>query len=209
MIKKILIFSTCIIGMFVLQGCSAMRTTGRVAKGVGKVGWTTAKITGKVVMVTGKTAIKTGKVTHKGVRTVVYIARGKQIIPLYREGNSFYAKVKLNRKLRAKLLVDTGAESVQISRAMAKRLRINLDKGEPIMARLAGGTVVSGRVVNIKEIQMGSVKVRNVRAIVLDQDRMEMSEGLLGMSFLNNFIFEMDTKRSQLILQQRVVEGDR
>ncbi|VAX35743.1 hypothetical protein MNBD_UNCLBAC01-203 [hydrothermal vent metagenome] len=27
-----------------------------------------------------------------------------------REGNSFYTKVKLNRKLKAKLLVDTGIE---------------------------------------------------------------------------------------------------
>ena len=204
MIKKTFIFVTCVIGTFILQGCTAVRTTGKVVKGVGKAGWKTAKVTGKAAIITGKVAVKTGKVTSHGVRTVVYMAKGKQIIPLHKEGNSFYTDVKLNKKVKAKLLVDTGASSMQISRSMANKLRINLSKGDPILVTLAGGSVVRGRSVLIKEVRLGKVRVKNVRAIILDYDQMESSDGLLGMSFLNHFIFQMDTKRSQLILQQRV-----
>jgi len=189
-----------------LQGCSALRTTGKVAKTVGKVGWTTAKITGKVTVMTGKAAVKTGKATSKGVRTVIYIARGKQVIPLRRQGSSLYADVILNKKSRASFLVDTGASKMQISRAMAKELKINVNKGEPAMATLAGGTVVGGRVVNIKQVQVGSVKVRNIQAVILDHDQMGLQDGLLGMSFLNHFIFKIDIKRAQLILEQQVVD---
>lgn len=204
--KKVLfsIFIICI--SFALQGCSVLRTTGSVIRGAGKVGWTTAKAAGKVTAATGKIAVKTGQVTSKGVRTVVYIARGKQVIPLKRKGNSLYADVRLNKKFHARLLVDTGASQMQISRAMARKLKINISKGTSTMATLAGGAVVGGSIVNIKHVQVGSVRVKNIQAIVLERDQMGLTDGLLGMSFLNHFIFKIDIKREQLILEQRVVD---
>ncbi len=191
---------------FGLQGCSAIRTTGSIVKGVGKVGWKTAKVAGKATITTGKIAVKTGQVTSKGVRTVIYIARGKQVISLKRQGNSLYADVILNKKFHARLLVDTGASNMQISRAMARKLKINIHKGTPTMATLAGGAVIAGNIVNIKQVQVGKVRVKNIQAIVLERDQMDLKDGLLGMSFLNHFIFKIDIKREQLILEQRVVD---
>ncbi len=127
-----------------LCGCSALRTTGKVAKGTGKVLWGTAKVSGKVLYTTGKVAVKAGTMTYNGARTVVYIARGKQIIPLKKKGNSLYADVRLNRKRNATFLVDTGASSMQISRAMAQSLRIDLSRYPVIPVTLAGGHVVGG-----------------------------------------------------------------
>ncbi len=201
------IFFVFIIGAGLgLQGCSTVRTIGQVAQAVGKVGWVTAKVTGKATVMTGKIAVKTGKVTSKGVRTAVYIARGKQVIPLQIQGNSLYADVILNKKFRARFLVDTGASKMQISHAMARELKINVNKGEPTVATLAGGMEVAGRVVNIRRVQVGRVKIKNIQAIVLEHDQMGLQDGLLGMSFLNHFIFKIDIKRRQLILEQRVVD---
>ena len=199
--KKILI----IIFLCHLWGCSVMRTTGNVAKGVGKVGWGTAKVTGKVLKTTGKAAVKTGQLTHKGVRTLVYMAKGKQIIPLEKKGNSLYTDVKLNRKYHATFLVDTGASSMQISRAMADRLKLKLDKYPVIPVTIAGGHVVGAREVVLKEVQVGRVRVKNVTALVMEQDNLGLYDGLLGMSFLNHFVFSVDVQKGELILQQRAI----
>jgi len=180
------------------SGCALVDVTTETAKIIGKVGWEATKITGKVLWTAGKAA-------GGGVKTLVHIARGKQVIKLKKIGNSFYADVKLNRKVKATFLVDTGASSVQISQGLARKLRINPAKGDPLMAQIADGQMVSGHAVNLKEVRMGRVYVKNVRAVVLDNEvaGKEKEDGLLGMSFLNHFVFQMDTEKGQLILQKR------
>jgi len=204
MSHSVKLIGLCLIVFLSLTGCKTLQVTGNTAKAIGKVAWGTAKITGKTLKATGKVALKTGQLTSKSVRTIVYIAKGKQIIPLTRKGNSYYAKVKINRKANALFLVDTGASSVHISRSMAKRLKLKLDKGEPTFAKIAGGQIVSGRIIKLKEIKIGRVRIKNIKAIVFDQDNMAMQDGLLGMSFLNHFVFQIDTKKPELILQRRV-----
>lgn len=191
--------------MAAVTACSALRTTGRIVGGTGKAAWTTAKVAGKVAKTTGDVAWKTGELTHKGVRTVVYMAKGREIIPLRREGNSLYADVVLNRGQRARFLVDTGASNVHISQAMARALGINFRRGEPVTARLAGGAAVQGYRVTLKEVRLQGARIRNVPAIVLDRDSMQKEDGLLGMSFLNHFQFSINANVPELVLEQQVV----
>lgn len=192
-------------GIFLLCGCSTLRTTGKVVKGTGEVLWGTAKVTGKVLHTTGKVAAKTGKMTYDGARTVVYMAKGKQIIPLEKVGDSLYTEITLNRKKKARFLVDTGASSMQISRSMANALRIDLQKYPVIPVTIAGGHVVGAREVILKEVRIHNVKVKNVKALVMESDNLGLNDGLLGMSFLNHFVFSVDSKKAELILQQRVI----
>jgi len=105
--------------LLAVPACGVVRTTGKVVKTAGKVGWETAKITGKVAKTTGRAAWVTGKAAGRGVRGVVYMARGRQIIRLEKDGNSFYVYVKVNKKAVGRFLVDTGASDMQISQAMA------------------------------------------------------------------------------------------
>lgn len=178
-------------------GCSAVRTTGKAIGTVGKVGWKTTKVASKV-------AWKTGEMTHKGIRSAVYIARGKQVIPLRKENDSMYAIVKLNKKISAKFLVDTGASSMQVSRAMADRLGIKLTAKNQTQVILAGGFTVPAYSILLKEVRLGGARVKNVRAIVLAEDNLELRDGLIGMSFLNHFDFQINPQKPELILQQKV-----
>lgn len=191
--------------VMLVSGCSVVKTTGSVLHGAGKVTWGTAKVAGKVAKVSGQAAWETGKATHKGLRTVVYIAKGKQIIPLERQGNALYADVRLNRKVKAKFLVDTGASSMQISSAMASRLGIDLRRAEPTQVGLAGGFLVRAYRVQLSEVRLGSVKVRNVDAIVIPDDSMSLKDGLIGMTFLNHFDFQINPQKPELILQQKAI----
>ena len=189
-------FGAIILGLIFLSGCSVLKATGTVVGVAGKTVYTTAKITGKVI---GATAVITGK----GVRTAVNMAAGKHVVELMMHGSGFTTGVLLNRKVNTEMIVDTGATDTVISSSLAKKLGIPLNKGKTVLYQVADGRTVSGKQINIREVRVGGAKVYNVQAVVLDSGEMGDSPGLLGMSFLNNFVFKVDTEKKLLVLQKR------
>ncbi|MFA4991401.1 MAG: retropepsin-like aspartic protease [Candidatus Omnitrophota bacterium] len=178
------------------SGCAVIKTTGGVVGAAAKVAAGTVKVTGKVI---GATAM----MTAKGVKTVVNMAAGKHVVSLAKEGNSLLVDALLNRKIKTRLILDTGCSDTQISREVARKLGIKTSGARTVLCQLANGGCVSGREVNIKEIRVGRVKIYNVKAVVLDSD-LGGNNGLLGMSFLNNFIFRVDSEKRELVLQRRI-----
>gem|GEM_PF-275110 len=189
-------FCIIIFGLMSLVGCSVIKGTGTVIGVAGKTVYTTAKVTGKVISVTANAA-------GKGVRTTVNMATGKHTVKLIKRGNSFAANVSLNRKINVELIVDTGATETIISSSIAKRIGVSFNKGQDVLYQVADGRTVSGKQVNIREVKVGGAKVYNVQAVVLDSGETGAGQGLLGMSFLNNFIFKIDTEKGLLVLQKR------
>ena len=179
-----------------LSGCSVVRATGTVVGIAGKAVYVTAKVTGKVV---GTTAVVAGK----GARTIVNMATGKHVVKLTRRGNSLTTNVLLNRKARVDLIVDTGATDTVISSTLAKKIGISVNKGRNVLCQVADGRSVMGKQINIKEVRVGGARIYNVQAVVLDSGETGNSPGLLGMSFLNNFVFKVDTEKELLVLQKR------
>lgn len=113
--------------------------------------------------------------------------------------------VTLNNKVKAKMVLDTGASTVVIARKVADELKINLNKVESDMKTQA----VDGRRINAKRIILESVQVqgveaKNVEAVVLldDSGKPGFGDGLLGMSFLKRFNFKVDQKEKKLILEK-------
>jgi len=168
--------------ILVTAGCA-------VVEGVTEVAWETTKFTGKVA--------------GKAVKGAVHIAQGKQTVRLKRIGNSYFCDAVLNKKTHATLMVDTGATNVMLSSRMAQKLGLNLQASRRVKAKLAGGRMVAARVVTLKELRIGKATAYNIPVIVLEQEVREAYDGLLGMSFLNQFIFQIDTHKNELILQKR------
>jgi clan AA aspartic protease (TIGR02281 family) len=169
----------------------------------GKTVYTTARVTGNVVGTTAKVLGKTAVVTGKGVKTVVNMATGNHVVKLVRRGNGLTTSVLLNRKVREELIVDTGATDTVISSSLAKKIGIQAAKGKNVLCQVADGRTVNGKQINIKEVRVGGARIYNVQAVVLDSGEMGNSPGLLGMSFLNNFVFKVDTEKELLVLQKR------
>ena len=111
-------------------------------------------------------------------------------------------RLKLNGQVSARFLLDTGASAVQVSRAMAAKLKLKSEAAKTVPVMLAGGSYVRGRVVDIHEVALGAARVHDVKAIVLERDSLGVADGLLGMSFLENFIFSIDTQKGELILER-------
>lgn len=199
MIFRSLVQISVIVAMCTLTSCRVMEFTGDTIEFTGKVASAALKTTGAAVETTGKVVTTTGKL---GGSTARFIA-GDRKVTLERRGNSFYVEAVLNRRYRTRLLLDTGATNVQISKALARRMGVNSHRGREVNCTLADGSVTRARLINLAEVKLGGVKVRDVETLVLEADSESDHEGLLGMSFLNHFNFRIDTDRNLLLLRSK------
>lgn len=122
-------------------------------------------------------------------------------IPLIRKGNNFLARVVLEGKVPARLLVDTGASVVLISENIARQLNIARDKNSFFWMTLANGEKVKAFPIQLATVEMGGVAAENVQAAVLEKSFPGMEDGLLGMSFLGRFSVKIDSLSPSLILE--------
>jgi len=179
-------------------GVKTIDLTTKVVTGTGKLAVETVKTTGKLVKATADLASATGDAAQRGAALV----GRSRIVKLDKVGNGLYAGVQLNRRYKARMLLDTGATDMQISSAIARKLGVRPNEGRPVIVTLAGGREAAARSVTLKEVRVGPMRVRNVRALVLDDDWGMSDDGLLGMSYLNNFVFKIDSEKGLLTLKR-------
>lgn len=94
----------------------------------------------------------------------------------------FYVDAKVNGRTIA-LVVDTGASMVALRESDARRAGIRLRRGDfdaPIST--ANGMAYAADV-TLRRISIGGINIRNVRAVVIPDERLNIS--LLGATFLN------------------------
>lgn len=87
-----------------------------------------------------------------------------------------------------RFMVDTGATSVALGAADARRANVNLGNGRPIMVQTANG-VAQAWLVTLNSVRVGDVTLNGVEGTVHQQD---MPMALLGMSFLNRMEMKRD-----------------
>lgn len=96
-------------------------------------------------------------------------------------------------------VVDTGATMIALNRSEARRAGIAVTPAEFVYSvTTANGTARAARAV-IDEVRLGTIRVRNVEAMILDDDSLNVV--LIGMSFLNrlrNFEFSNGTLEMKL-----------
>jgi aspartyl protease family protein len=98
---------------------------------------------------------------------------------------------------RIRMLVDTGASFVALTAADARALGIKLSSSDYKIALNTANGVVRGARVNLREVRLGEILVRNVEAVVLPAGALSMS--LLGTSFLGKLQgYEVQTGRMVL-----------
>jgi aspartyl protease family protein len=96
-----------------------------------------------------------------------------------------------------RFVVDTGASSIALPGADARRMGIDYRKGRRGMSQTANGPVPI-YVVKLETVRLGSIELSGVEAIVIEQG---LEVALLGMSFLNRV--EMKQEGSTLTLLRR------
>lgn len=121
---------------------------------------------------------------------------GSRIVLTAGDGGHFLAAGSINGK-SVQFMVDTGATTVAMGSAEAKRMGIDYTTGKPIRMSTANGQAL-GYLLTLNSVRIGDVEVQNVEAIVSQQS---MPYVLLGNSFLTRFSMRRDN--DQMVLERR------
>jgi clan AA aspartic protease (TIGR02281 family) len=114
-----------------------------------------------------------------------------------RYGNAMLVEALVGSTVRTRLLLDTGAELTVLSTAAARRLALNLENAAVMPLRSASG-VFFAPIIKVQSITVGEAMAYDVEVIV--HDATPGLDGLLGMSFLDNFLVTISTSDARLIL---------
>lgn len=122
---------------------------------------------------------------------------GTQIVIAAGSGGHFVTDGAINGKV-VRFMVDTGATSVAMGEAEARRIGLDYSRGQRGLARTANGSVVAHRV-SLGSVRIGDVTVYDVEALVVPAG---MEVVLLGNSFLSRFQMRRDA--DVLVLEKRL-----
>jgi clan AA aspartic protease (TIGR02281 family) len=121
-------------------------------------------------------------------------------IKLRNDGGSLWVDVSINGKKSEEFVVDSGASSISIPVRMATALGIEPKDSDPdVTVSLADGSTVDGKLIKIENVRVGKFVVESVECVVLGPEAIA-APPLLGLSFLGQFKFEVDTSKSELKL---------
>ncbi|MDD5712181.1 MAG: aspartyl protease family protein [Smithellaceae bacterium] len=134
-------------------------------------------------------------------------ANGEYVVPFRKLHGGMVVDATINDTIPVRLLVDTGSSTTVINVRLLDRFSVPPPmlpmKGKAITA--AGAVEVN--IIMIDKIDVGGAVKRNVPAIYSDEKYdLEGYDGLLGMSFLSDFLFTIDSEKNVLHLKRRQPE---
>ena len=124
--------------------------------------------------------------------------RGGDSVILTADSRGHFITTGVVNGVSLQFIVDTGATSVLLSSADARRAGINYLAGGRILTQTANG-VVPVFTVKLDTLRIGDITVNNLDAAVIEGDKLPLA--LLGMSFLNRM--EMKREGGTLTLIRR------
>ena len=130
-----------------------------------------------------------------GMVVSAFQSAARESVTLFADTSGFFHAEGSINGAAVTFLVDTGANTIAINSATAKRAGIDYTKGRAGTARTASGYA---RMYGIKldTVKVGEIVLRKVEAGVIDGPQPETP--LLGMSFLNAFEMKRDGNKMEL-----------
>ncbi|MFN4906704.1 MAG: TIGR02281 family clan AA aspartic protease [Planctomycetota bacterium] len=119
-------------------------------------------------------------------------------IPLEKESGVYSVKVSINGKPGEQMIVDSAASSISLGHEFAKKLGIEIkDSDDDAIVTLADGSQIPAKIVYLDSVRVGKFTAENVECCVM-HPRAVNAPALLGMSFLDQFKFEIDSEKMEL-----------
>lgn len=98
-------------------------------------------------------------------------------------------------------IIDTGATYTSISQEMAEQLGLDLQNCETVLITTANGRIEVPKII-IQNLSVNGLEARNVEATVIPVRKGASFSGLLGLSFIRQFVVTIDPQANQLIFRR-------
>lgn len=129
---------------------------------------------------------------------------GTVMVPVQRYGGSLIVPVTLNNEKNVRLILDTGATTTVLSTEVAIELGLTSDSESQIATVNTAGGPVQVNLTRVKSMGINGANAKDVVVAIHDLPDIQSGiDGLLGMSFLNNFLVTLDSDQGQLYLRPR------
>ncbi len=124
-------------------------------------------------------------------------------VPLTGKGATAVVRVVLNGREQVNFIVDTGASYTVISRSTARKLGIKLRKKGPKVRLQTANGMIDAPLVSLESVEVGGMRVTDLKAAVHDFSKDRAVSGLLGLNFLSHFRLDIDTQKGILVLEKK------
>jgi len=139
------------------------------------------------------------------VGPVLYGGVAKQVaVPLKTNKNALIVDAVLNqdgRRADGVFIIDTGATYTSISQAMADQLGVDLAHCETVYITTANGRIEVPKV-TLQKLNVNGLEAYNIEATVIPLRKESSFSGLLGLSFIRQFVLTIDPQANQLIFRR-------
>lgn len=98
-------------------------------------------------------------------------------------------------------ILDTGATYTSISQQMAQQLGLDLSDCEKVLITTANGRIEVPKIV-IQSLEVNGIRAHNVEVTVIPVRAGASFSGLLGLSFMRQFVVTIDPQAGHLIFQK-------
>ena len=146
----------------------------------------------------------TPKLSSSSVKVESTRATVEVTVPIYRVGRSLVVQARLNGERDARFIVDTGADITLLSHEVVRDLGLVPTASAPTITLNTVGGTIRADMIRVGVIAVGEAEVRNVMVAVHDlPDAATGVDGLLGLSFLDQFVVTLDLQEDKLHLARR------
>jgi aspartyl protease family protein len=136
------------------------------------------------------------RVLKLGVVISAFTPAARASTTLWAGSNGFFHAEGSINGVPLTFLVDTGANSIAMNSATARRVGLDYEKGQPGIAKTASGYVkIYGLILN--SVKVGEIELHNIEAGVTEGAQPDTP--LLGMSFLGRLEMRRDGDKMELI----------
>jgi clan AA aspartic protease (TIGR02281 family) len=130
--------------------------------------------------------------------------QGTVAIPMRRAGSAMVVSAELNNRVKADLVVDTGASYTGISKPAAAALGLTTTEHTRFVPLQTANGVRVAPIMKLSSFRLGSIEMSDIEVSIIDDWVESGVAGILGMNFLSAFDWSTDNANSQLLLKRLV-----
>ncbi len=136
-----------------------------------------------------------------GLVAVPALAR-KERVPIHGSGHVLIIEATINQKVSGRFILHTGASYCVISKSTADEASLTGRKdGRKVRMATASGALMEATLGQARRIDVGDVYARDIDVAVVNGDPFPGFRGLIGLSFLQQFKYSVDSGSGVLQLE--------